>query len=87
MKEKILYQESRVIALFLLLTTIFFFKKKKNSCADVTIKGKNGGQLPKKTIQIYDFKGYKQDVTFDGDGNSHSSGPGPIESEKEANTR
>ncbi|KAG0360552.1 hypothetical protein BG005_010469 [Podila minutissima] len=58
-----------------------------HNCADVTIKGKNGGQLPKKTIQIYDFKGYKQDVTFDGDGNSHSSGPGPIESEKEANTR
>ncbi|KAG0091063.1 hypothetical protein BGZ93_009010 [Podila epicladia] len=58
-----------------------------HNCADVTIKGVKDGELPKKTIQIYDFKGHKMDVTFDGDGNSHSLGPGPSKSEIEANTR
>ncbi|KAG0346288.1 hypothetical protein BG004_001996 [Podila humilis] len=55
------------------------------ACADVTIKGKKDGVIPKKTIQIYDFEGHKKDVTFDGDGNSHKHGPGPIKSERDAN--
>ncbi|KAF9579748.1 hypothetical protein BGW38_003872 [Lunasporangiospora selenospora] len=42
-----------------------------------------------KKMQIYDFKGkgIKQGVTFKGDGNSKSRGPGPIPSELKANIR
>ncbi|KFH69740.1 hypothetical protein MVEG_04546 [Podila verticillata NRRL 6337] len=56
-----------------------------HNCADVTIKGVEGGKLPEKTIQIYDFKGHKQGKSFAGDGKSHSHGAGPIESEINAN--
>jgi len=45
----------------------------------------DNGELPKKTIRIYDFNGYKKGVTFDGDGNSHSHGAGPIKSEVKTN--
>ncbi|KAF8935611.1 hypothetical protein BGZ52_008594 [Haplosporangium bisporale] len=52
------------------------------SCDD---PGVEGGKLPEKTIQIYDFKGHKQGKSFAGDGKSHSHGAGPIESEINAN--
>ncbi|KAF9964057.1 hypothetical protein BGZ70_006987 [Mortierella alpina] len=38
-------------------------------------------RIPDNTIQLYDFKGHKQKVTFPGDGNSHHRGPGPMASE------
>ncbi|KAG0052241.1 hypothetical protein BGZ83_002801 [Gryganskiella cystojenkinii] len=55
-----------------------------HNCADVTIDGVEGGKLPSKLIQEYDFNGHKKGVTFDGDGHSHSKGPGPIKSERDA---
>ncbi|KAG0212840.1 dodecenoyl-CoA isomerase [Mortierella sp. GBA30] len=58
-----------------------------HNCADVTITGKEDGMLPKKTIQIYNFKGHQRGVTFPGDGNSHGHGPGPLESEVKEATR
>lgn len=54
---------------------------RSDSCADVTIEGSEDGQLPKKTIQLYDFSGHKKGVTFPGDGRSHDHGPGPIPAE------
>ncbi|KAG0341588.1 hypothetical protein BG000_008647 [Podila horticola] len=54
------------------------------SCDEPGVKD---GELPEKTIQIYDFGSHEKDVTFDGDGKSHSRGTGPIKSEVEANTQ
>ncbi|CAO3567574.1 unnamed protein product [Mortierella alpina] len=49
-----------------------------HNCADVTIHGSQNGKIPQKTIQLYDFEGHKQKVTFPGDGSSHHRGPGPM---------
>ncbi|KAG0204989.1 hypothetical protein BGX28_003239 [Mortierella sp. GBA30] len=58
-----------------------------HNCADVTIQGVKNGKMPTKNMQIYDFKGYKQGVTFPGDQNSHGRGSGPSKSEIQVNTR
>ncbi|KAF9153895.1 hypothetical protein BG015_002375 [Linnemannia schmuckeri] len=52
-----------------------------HNCADITIEGSGDGKLPKKMIQLYDFKGHKKGVTFPGDGRSHDHGRGPIAAE------
>lgn len=54
---------------------------RSDSCADVTIEGSEDGELPKETIQLYNFDVHEKGVTFPGDGNSHEPGPGPIEAE------
>ncbi|KAG0371331.1 hypothetical protein BC939DRAFT_504772 [Gamsiella multidivaricata] len=52
-----------------------------HNCADIRLTGVKGGKLPKKGIQVVDFKPYKMKVTANGDGNKHKSGGGPTKKE------
>jgi len=55
------------------------------NCADVIIKGKSGGEYPKKGIEIVDVKEFSQGVKAKGDGFENQMGEGPSSSEKNKN--